>query len=367
MRTWLRRIAIILLVFVLLTGALAFDFLRHGGQFRSLEPRSAGRCESIEMSASAEDIRIDAERGIAYLSFLDRRGQIEGQPVTGTVMLLDLNLAEPRPRAALLSEPPGFRPHGMSLYVPTEGRRRLFVINHPKDAPHEVAVFEETVTGAFALADTIRDPLLVDPNAIVAVGPEQFYVANDSGARNGFERAQELLLRRGLANVVYYDGYAMRVVAPGLKSPSGIDASSDRTRLYVAETSGNRVSVFRRDVVDGDLEHIGGADLGSAPDNIVVDEDDTVWIAAHARVLALVRSFANAANRAPTQVFAWRAPSVAGSRPEVVYLNLGDEISAGSVAAPWRERLLIGSITDRKVLLCTNPLRGPTGPATAPE
>jgi arylesterase / paraoxonase len=198
LKTWLKRIGWTALVVIALVAIIVVDFLRHGGQFKTLEPHFAGTCTTLSMAASAEDIQIDRARGLAYLSYLDRRGQVEGKPVLGTVMLLDLNQPDARPRPALAADPPQFRPHGMSLYRACDGSQRLFVISHPRGGGQVVEIFEQSVTGAFTPVRSVRDPLLLDPNAIVAAGPEQFYVANDSGATNGFEKATELLFRRGL-------------------------------------------------------------------------------------------------------------------------------------------------------------------------
>lgn len=353
MKRYFRWIGIALGVIGLIVLALVLELLRHGGQFRPLRPHFAGTCTTIPLDASAEDIQIDRERGIAYLSYLDRRQVAKNPDTTGTVMLLDLSSAEPRPRAALSVEPEYFRPHGMSLYVPPNGGpRRLFVISHPR-GKHEVVIFEQSITGAFSPMRTIRDPLLHHPNAVVAVGPDQFYVANDSGARNGFQRFLEIALRVGLSKLVYFDGEEMRVADSGLKSASGIAASPDFLRLYVSETTGNRVRIYKRDVIRGNVLSIETVPLRSAPDNINVDEHGTAWIAAHARLSALVRHFANPENPAPTQVFALRAEG--DPRLTEVFLDRGDRISAGSVAAVTGQRMLIGSITEKKVLSCSLP------------
>ncbi|MDW8259205.1 MAG: SMP-30/gluconolactonase/LRE family protein, partial [Gammaproteobacteria bacterium] len=334
---------------------IVFDQLRHGGQFRALAFKAPGECNALAMSASAEDVQIDRARGIAYLSYLDRRAQVEGKPVFGTVMLVDLNAPDPRPRPALVADPPNFRPHGMSLYRAGDGSLRLFVISHPPGAEHEVHIFEQGPTGAFALVETVRDPLLLRPNAIVATGQRQFYVANDSGARNGWQRAQEFLFRRGLSSVVYFDGERMRSVASGIKSAAGIGVSPDGSHLYVAETAGKRLRIYERVPATGDLTLRESIDLGSAPDNVNVNADGSVWVAAHAKVLALVRSFASADHVAPTQILRFDPRANGAARLQEIYVNGGEQISAGSVGAVYDKALLIGSITDRKLLRCRLP------------
>jgi len=349
----LTRAGIVLLVLVAALGAAVLALLVRGGQFRTLHAHFDGQCRDVPMGASAEDIRIDPARGIAYLSYFDRRGLIEKKVDHGTVMLVDLNAAELRPRAALATDPPQFRPHGMSLWIPQDGGPQvLFVISHLSGNGHSIEIFEQNATGAFAPVQTIRDALLVRPNAILAVGPRQFYVANDSGAANGFQRMQEMVLGRGLSALAYYDGARMRAAATGLKSAAGIAASPDGRTVYVSETAGNRLQVFERDAASGALRAKSMIDVGSAPDNLFVEPDGTVWLAAHAKTVALVRHFGNAENPAPTQIFRMKPGS---SSLEEVFLDTGERFSAGSVAAVRGRRMLVGSITERRILDCTLP------------
>lgn len=163
-------------------------------------PRLDGTCRTIPTAAGVGDISVDTARGIAYLAYLDRTQDAEGKRPVGTVMLVDLNAQEPRVRAALNSDPPDFRPLALSLYAPAQGARRLFVVDAGKEA-FSIQVFEQSSTGAFSLVKLVRDSRLVNPTALVAAGPDQFYVV-----------MQPAWWQFGTPPVAYYDGQRMTSV-----------------------------------------------------------------------------------------------------------------------------------------------------------
>lgn len=345
--SWKKRILIAVAAFIAIIGVFTLEFLNFGGAFRELAPRVPGACSTLPLAASAEDIQIDRNRSIAYLSSLDRRALVKGENVEGTVLQLDLTTDPLQTAVALVNAPAGFRPHGMSLYRMGDGKQRLFVISHPQDAGHTIEIFEQDADRRFVHVGTVRDPLLLSPNAIVAVGPGQFYVANDKGATNFFERMREFVLRSGLSTVVYYDGSGMRVAADGLKSAVGMGISPDGLTLYVAETLGKRVSTYTRDPVSGELRLAERIPLEGSPDNINVDSDGTLWIAIHAKLIDLIRHFGDPAHPAPTTILRHAAGVT-----ETVLVDDGRAISAGSVGATFDGRLYIGSITEPRIRIC---------------
>ena len=343
-------------IVLIATVGVALEFLREQGQFRTLTPHFGGVCKPIALEASVEDIRIDHGTAFAYLSYLDRLAMMNGDTtVNGTIMLVDLNAAEPHLRAALIAEPPDFRPHGMSLYAPLNGSRKLFVVSHPADGSHRVEIFEQTASGLFAHAKTITHPLMSSPNAILAVGPRQFYVVNDRGGRTPFERFAEVILRRPLSNVLYFDGQAMRVAVTRLKNPSGMAGSHDGRMVYVSDTLGDQLQIFARNGTTGALRSAEAVPLGSSPDNITTDEEGNLWIAAHPKLLSLLRAFRNASSIAPTQIFKVLPSAQEPGRVTEVYLNEGQALSAGSVAAVHGDRMLIGSAVEPRLLNCRLP------------
>jgi arylesterase/paraoxonase len=332
---------------LLVLGALGFEALRIAGVFRNVESRFPETCRAIAMAGSSEDIQVDRRRGVAYLSFLDRD--------SGTVLLLDLNLAEPAPRAAMSHDPPMFRPHGMSLLTPAEGPARLFVISHRPDGSHVVEIAEQQPGGAFVPTATIRDPAFVSPNAIAAVDAQRFYVVNDRPRSYGrWQQARDAFTRSGNATLVFHDGTAARVLVDDLAFPAGLALSADGTQLYVAEALGQALRIYSRDRANGALTLERRVKLDAAPDNLNVDADGRIWIAAHPRLSRFLAHVRDPAERAPTQV--WRVdPRQPDATPVLVLSDDGARISAGSVAATWRDQLLIGAVLDPKVMLCRLP------------
>jgi arylesterase/paraoxonase len=316
-----------------------------------------GSCRTVPLSLSAEDLRIDPATGVAYLTYYDRTPRPGAKPAQGSVMLVDLNIAEPRVRAALTIEPPDFAPAGLSLYTPPTGPKRLFVVNRATLGKHAIEVFEQSSTGAFAPVETIRDRLMWSPTSIVAVGPRQFYFTNDSGFRDSDATdARKLVtdnLRGNRASVVYFDGERATLVAGRLSAANGLALSPDGRTLYVAESGKSRLQVFDRDPATGSLKPRDKVSLGATPHNIATDADGNVWISVHPAMFAYMRSQRDPDSKSPTKVIRYTPGAERNSQMSDVYTNSGEELSAGSVAAIRGSQLVIGSVADHRLLVCT--------------
>lgn len=317
-------------------------WLWSGGAFRSVQSSFAGRCRAIALGGSSAYMQLDRERGLAYLSFLDRDTLARGGAVNGTVMLLDLNLADPTPRAAMTFDPGNFRPQALSLLKRGAAPAKLFAISQHPDGSHAVEIAEQGSSGGFFPREAIRDPAFVDPGAIAATGAREFYLANvgkDSG-----------VWRSGSATLIHYDGARARIEVTDLAGVGGIALSPDASRLYVAETFAKALRIYRRNPADGALALEETVDLDTAPAGLDVDEEGVVWIAAHPRLFRFDRH--DPAMTSPTQVLRFDPRRTGDARLTQVYLNGGDEISGGTVAARWRDEFLIGAQFDEKVLIC---------------
>jgi arylesterase/paraoxonase len=340
-------------ILVLIAGLGTLYVLYRGGVFRPIEPHFAGVCESLPLEGSVEDITVDRERGIAYLSFLDRAGLIKGEAVQGTVLRLDLNRLPLAPGEALATKPAHLRPHGLSLYRDGNGQRYLMAINHPVkrgSEPELVEIFREVEPGRFAHQETITSPLFNSPNDLVAVGPRQFYVANDKTLKGGLAAGLQQL-GIGASPLTWFDGQAARVVADDIASGGGINVSTDGNTLYVAETSAQRLRVLKRDPATGDITGEARIAVPTSPDNIDVAADESLTVAGHANTLKLIQHFING-SPAPSQVLRVIPDNGDKAAVDEIFLDDGSRISAGSVGVTYGDKLLIGSITARQLLVC---------------
>lgn len=354
MKIFVKRLALaVAIIFVIAVGSV-ISFLLRGGAFNEASSIAPGECTPLLLDlGSAEDIEPDYDVHEVLLSVIDRRGIVQGRPVTGNVLRMSLAGQEPVIGPALEQIPDSFRPHGMSLVVNPDGSRTLFVINHASPLGEAIEVFEKLPgQDLFTHIDSLSDETLVEPNDIVGLGRRQFYVANDSGASNGLEQAAEMLFAVGLSPLTWFDGKSFTIPVDDLKSSGGINVNLSTRQLYVGETMGKSIRVY-------DLDEAGKVSglhsmiaLDTAPDNISVAPDGTIWVANHMNTLALVRHFTDASSIAPTQVQTIKAAGDSWGEARTIYENAGDAISAGSVAVPLRDKLVIGSITDPKILVC---------------
>lgn len=327
-----------------------------------VSPHFDGSCTTLPTDQGAEDLRIDAANGLAYFTYSN--GEI-GSP--GTVMLIDLNAAQPHVRAALATEPARFSPSGLSLLTPATGAKRLFVASRTQLGNHSVEIFDQSPTGAFTPVETIRDPLLWSPTAIVAVGPRQFYVVNQLGFKRSFNGSKMVdRLRGNQSTVVYYDGEHMKIVADRLNLASGIAVSPDGRTVYVTEWSSSRITMFDRDVNSGALKRTGEIRVHGAPHNIAVDSDGTLWVSAHPRAIAFMDLVQDSKEREPTLILKITPGAAPEKQVEELYANDGVELSAGTAVAPRAGgRFVVGSRTDHKLLMCTRSGAAKSAPAEA--
>ncbi len=346
----MKKVLIVLLFVVIAAAGWAVHLLWSTGQFKTIEPHFAGTCQTIRGVVGAEDITIHPLTGMAYISVCDRRALMEGKGAGGGIYAYDLNAVDPKPVLLTSGPGPDFQPHGISLYVGPDTNDALFVINH-SGGTHKVEIYDLAAEG-LVHRKTILDQALVSPNDIAAVDRDRFYASNDHRYTDGIFKTLEDYLKLPLANIVYYNGNRFHEAAGGIGYANGINVSPDGRILYVAETTGMTLKVYGRDTESGALTFREEIKFNTGLDNIEVGPHGNLWIGAHPQLLKFVAHAKDAGKLSPSQVFRVTLNENGQHQIDEVYLNRGEALSGSSVATMYQDRLLIGSVFEKKFLDC---------------
>lgn len=340
-------------------AGIVVQALYSGGAFRTIEPHFAGQCTRVDGVTGAEDITIDPETGIAYISAMDRRTlAATGDHIGGIYTYKPGSFETP---VKMTSDYEGdFHPHGIDLWKSGTAADRLFVVNHPP-----VREPDGTVTSQTSQVDVfdiigdglrhVRSVLPDDPislNDVAAAGPDRFYASIDQGSTTAFGRTLEVYGRLARSGVLFGDGETTRKALRGLVYANGVQMNAEGTRLHVAETTGKRLSSYLVESRTGGLALDLETDINSGLDNIEIDGNGTLWVASHPKTFDFLAHAADAAKRSPSQVFTVKIKDGQMIAKEI-YLNDGNPISGASVAAPAKERFLIGSVFEPFILDCS--------------
>lgn len=325
------------------------------GVLLDLKPLLVDRCTRVDVFPGTEDVTIDPDTGLAFVSASDRRAARAGRPVRGGLFTVQLSddhaVVNVTP-----DEPDDFQPHGISLWKGPEGDKRLFVINHPAAGGHAVEIFGVGERGALTHLETVAFEAMHSPNDVLAVGPRQFYATNDHGYRDGVLATLEAWLALPFASAVYFDGSEGRVVQRGLVFANGINLSADGSTVYIAEVLERRIGFYARDAKTGGLEFLRSESVATNPDNIEVARDGALWIGGHPRIFDFLAHSKDPTAIAPSQVL--RLDPTTGLATDV-FLDTGGRLNASSVGATWDGPLVVGAVFDGHVLVCPAPAGTP--------
>jgi arylesterase / paraoxonase len=354
----------VVLIAALGVGAWMFRNIAASGQFTTLKPVSTSTCQAVSGLTGVEDLVIDRDSGFVFFSATDRRALMAGQaPASAGIYLGLYDQPGLTPQNLTASLGDTFRPHGISLYRAADGAKTLAVVNHPQADASEIMLFdviEDRPNGgapvvSLKLRQTITDTAMPSANDVHLVSPTQFYASVDRGSRTRLGETLETWLNLRRSSVAYWNGEAMSRVAGGLIYANGVNGNRDNSMIYVAETTGLTLRFYARDAQTGALTEKDHLYLGTALDNIDVDAEGTIWIAAHPHVLDFAGHAGDAKKLSPSQVLRITAPSATAGEARQVYLDTGAEISGSSVAAVHNGRMLVGSVFEPKFLNCTQP------------
>lgn len=342
-------VLIIVLVLLVAVARLLWVVVPASGALTSLEPQRVETCTRVDVAPGTEDVQVDRETGLVFVSSTDRRS--EEQP-GGGIYVFDID-AMGMPQLVSQDAPADFRPHGISLWQGEDGVKRLFAISHPVAGGQVVEMFDVSDGGQLSHTQSVSFDAMYSPNDLVAVGPDAFYASNDRGSMGGFVQAVEPYFGLPLSSVVYWDGSGGRVAADTLVYANGINVNADGSKLYVAEVLARRVSVYGRDAETGTLTFEETFPVDTNPDNIDVAEDGALWVAGHPSIFEFLGHVEDPSAVAPSHVVRIDAET---GETTTEFVDLDGSISASSVGAVVGERLVVGAVFQGHVMVC--PLGG---------
>jgi arylesterase / paraoxonase len=332
-------------------GWFLYNIVPASGVLTNLQPKLVDQCRSVTVFPGTEDVTIDEEAGIAFISADDRRATLAGAPVQGGIYALRLDGSD---RVARVSPDSfgEFHPHGISLWRGEDGRKRLFAINHTIADGHKVEIFDVGFGGALMHVDTITFEEMFSPNDLVGVGPRSFYVTNDRGFSGGLMETLEAYLALPAASLAFYDGQNGSYAVKGLTFANGVNLSADGKTLYVSEFLRRRIGVYDRNPETGALSLLRRYPVNTGPDNIEISADGALWIAGHSKVFDFVKHAEDESAIAPSHVI--RVNPATGETEDML-IDIAGVLNGSSVGAATADTLVVGAVFDDHVLIC--PLR----------
>jgi len=335
------------LLIVAIIIAFIINTLYQAGSFSTIENYSQlTNVSSYDNVSGTEDLAIDTTKGLLFISSTDRWKFKNKQKAEDGIYILNIN-SNAKPVKLATTYQDEFHPHGISL-LQKDGSDYLFVVNHNQQGNFiELFKFENNVLTHLR---SFSSEQMCCPNDLVAVDIDKFYVTNDHGTEKGFMRLIEDYLRVPRSSVLYFDGSNYTKVFDNLNYANGIEVSPDGKTVYVTETTGRKISVLAREIQSGQLKLQFRKELETGLDNITIDAEGNLWIAAHPKLLDFVGHAKDPNKHSPSQVIKLTPKDNNDFQVEQIFIDSGEKISGSSTALYFSNTVYIGVVYENKLL-----------------
>lgn len=319
--------------------------------FSHVDRKGPTNCEKISGTPGPEDLAIDRETGILYISSHERREKNK----TGFLYTLDVKKEAKIPVKIETNYPDKFAPHGIFLAT-VLGVKKLYVLSHPKligGNEHTIEIFK-IEKDKFIHEATLKNELLLSPNDLFVTQDGKIFVSNDVPAGVGLGQIVHVLLRLNSSPISYYNGKDWSLLSEKTAFGNGILIKKENGKDYLYRSSHVYESVLKYELSypntgAPDLKLVKKIELGSGPDNLEEEESGNILVAGHKSNMRFMAHAGNKEKTSPTQIFRIFAE---GTTKEI-YANDGDEISAASTGLSYKNKLFISQVFEPFILSCT--------------
>jgi len=344
-----KYIKITLILVLIVALALVLRILYIGGAFKNIKNYNAGTVTKIYTNmAGTEDLAFDKVHNLLLISSSNRWAITlkHENPLDGIYALYLNDSINKNPKKMLTTFTGNFHPHGISV-LQQKGNTYVFAVNHNKTGSYveKFKIKNDTLIHLKSYANE----LMFSPNDVAAVTDSTFYVTNDHGYKPGFKQTLEDYLQLPKSYLLYFDGKNYTKVVSGLKYANGVNLSADKSEVYLATSTGQKLYIYKRDA-HGFLDIQQYINTHSGIDNITVDKQGDLWLAAHPQLLKFARHAKDSTKLSPSEVIRIHKKDNGVYKQTVYYLNDGTEISGTCVAYRFKNQLFVGDVFQHKLL-----------------
>ena len=353
MKVWKWVLTVFFLLLALI-AALTVRVLLHTNYFMEVESIAGNQCEVVTNIKGPEDLDIDPETGLVYVSAFDIRPMMAGEkPADGAIYVFDPQSPEGNFQLALEAAPEDFHPHGISFFSGGDRGKQLYVVNHSQQG-EAVEIFDVLENGRLLHNETIFGDGLVALNDLTVVAPRQFYFTNDDNTANNSVKFLHSILGGRQGNISFYDGSEIRVVNDGMAMANGIKISADGSELYAVDMQKMELYLFNRHV-NNSLTLSDTMKFDIPLDNLSLDSDGNIWVAGQGPFFDLIQNLRDASHPSPSQVAKVIAKDGRLVSYEKVYADSGEQFPSATVALPHGGYYYLGSVGSEGILRCKLP------------
>ena len=317
------------------------------GYFKTIENKFEGNIIKKVNLPGAEDIIVIKQDSFAIVSSTKGRALPKINKETGGLYFIDLKKRNFEPILLTDNFQKPFAPHGISIYK-KDNIYTIAAINHT-DKGEFIEIFTLN-NKILSHKKTLKNELIFSPNDIVLLDENRFYFTNDHKYKKGLMRLAEDYLGLAIANVIYYDGSNYIEVADGIAYANGINFNAKRNLLFVASPRDFLVKVYKKNN-DNSLSFIEDIDCKTGVDNIAFDHDDNLWIGCHPNLLHFAAYAKGKEKISPSEIIKINYKAKGNYSIEQIYMEDGNQMSASTVAATFKNLILVGNVMDDNFLI----------------
>ena len=317
------------------------------GFFRPIENKFDGELIQKINIEGAEDITISKKDSFAIMSSTIRNKIPSTIQESGGLYFIDLKADSYNPILLTQGFKKPFAPHGISIFQ-KENVTTIAAINHT-DKGEFIEIFT-LVDKQLTHQKTLKNEQIFSPNDIVLLDENRFYFTNDHKYKNGIQRLSEDYLGLSISNVIYFDGKNYIEVASGIAYANGINLDAKRNLVFVASPRKFLIKVYQKNE-DNTLTFIEDIDCKTGVDNIEFDENNDLWVGAHPNLLHFASYAKGVKKTSPSEIIKIKYTRKDNYKIEQIYMDDGSKMSASTVAAPFGNIILAGSVMDTHFLV----------------